>query len=67
MRLSQRLYKAGILAKVEAEQRALRVVRLQAELTKAQLAELQKSTAGMSNSMVSIDSRPLPGENETRA
>ena len=40
---AERLWKAGVLAKVEAEQRALRVVRLQAELTKAQLAELQKS------------------------
>lgn len=42
---AERLYKAGVLAKVEAEQRALRVVRLQAELTKAQLGELQKSAA----------------------
>ena len=43
---AERLWKAGVLAKVEAEQRALRVFRLQAELTKAQLAELQKSSGG---------------------
>ncbi len=42
---AERLWKAGILAKVEAEQRALRVVRLEAELAKAQLADVQKSTA----------------------
>ena len=42
---AERLYKTGVLAKVEAEQRALRVIRLQAELTKAQLAAVQKSTA----------------------
>jgi hypothetical protein len=42
---AERLYKAGVLAKVEAEQRALRVIRLQVELTKAQLAAVQKSTA----------------------
>ena len=40
---SERLWKAGVLAKVEAEQRTLRVVRLQAELANAQLAEIQKS------------------------
>ena len=42
---AERLWKAGILAKVEAEQRALRVVRLEAELAKAQLVDAQKSTA----------------------
>ena len=42
---AERLYKAGILAKLEAEQRALRVIRLQAELANAQLAAAQKSTA----------------------
>jgi hypothetical protein len=42
---AERLWKAGILAKVEAEQRALRVVRLEAELAKARLADVQKSTA----------------------
>jgi hypothetical protein len=42
---AERLYKIGALAKVDAEQRALRVVRLQSELAKAQLADVQKSTA----------------------
>ena len=41
---AERLYKAGVLAKLEAEQRALRVIRLQAELAKAQLAAVQKSS-----------------------
>jgi hypothetical protein len=50
---AERLWKVGVLAKVEAEQRALRVVRLQAELTKAQLAELQKSV-GTSDGMVEL-------------
>ena len=50
---AERLWKAGALAKVEAEQRALRVVRLQAELTKAQLAELQKS-AGTGDGIVQL-------------
>ncbi len=50
---AERLYKAGILAKVEAEQRALRVVRLQAELTKVQLVEIQKS-AGANDGMVQV-------------
>ena len=48
---AERLYKAGVLAKVEAEQRALRVIRLQAELAKAQLAAVQKS-AGTGDGMV---------------
>ena len=40
---AERLYKAGVLAKVEAEQRALRVVRLDAEFATAQLTQVQKS------------------------
>jgi len=50
---AERLWKVGALAKVEAEQRALRVVRLQAELTKARLAELQKS-AGTGDGIVQL-------------
>lgn len=54
---AERLYKAGILAKVEAEQRALRVVRLQAEFTKAQLAQLQEQVGkGGSDGMVQVQS-----------
>jgi len=47
----ERLFKIGAIAKVEAEQRALRVVRLQSELAQAQLADAQKST-GISTGMV---------------
>lgn len=54
---AERLYKAGILAKVEAEQRALRVVRLQAELAKAQLAQIQEQVGkGTSDGIVQVQS-----------
>jgi hypothetical protein len=46
------LWKAGVLAKVEVEKRALRVVRLQAELARAQLAEAQKSVVVVKDDMV---------------
>jgi hypothetical protein len=42
---AERLWKAGVLAKVEAEQRALRVVRLQAEFAEARLAQVKERTA----------------------
>ena len=42
---AQRLVKMGVLAKVEAEQRALRVVRLEAELASAQLAAAKEEAA----------------------
>ncbi len=42
---AERLYKIGVLAKVEAEQRALRVVQLQSELERARLAEAKKEAA----------------------
>jgi hypothetical protein len=38
----ERLYKSGILAKVEAEERALKVVRLEAKLAEAQLQEAKR-------------------------
>lgn len=44
----EHLYKAGIIAKVEAEERALKVVRLQASLATAQLEEA-KSKADPQN------------------
>ena len=54
---AERLYKAGILAKVEAEQRALRVVRLQADFAKAQLAQLQEQVGkGTSDGIVQVQS-----------
>ena len=55
----EHLYKIGAIAKVEAEQRALRVVRLQAELAKAQFADAQKST-GINTGMVqATDVQPV--------
>jgi hypothetical protein len=42
---AERLWKAGVLAKMEAEQRTLRVVRLVAEFSKAQLAQVQEQIA----------------------
>jgi hypothetical protein len=55
----ERLYKIGAIAKVDAEQRALRVVRLQAELARAQFADAQKST-GINTGMVqATDAQPV--------
>jgi hypothetical protein len=57
----ERLYKIGAIAKVEAEQRALRVVRLQSDLAKAQLVNAQKS-AGIATGMVqTVDVKPTSG------
>ena len=42
---ADRLYKIGALAKVEAEQRALKVVRLQSELERARLTQAKEETA----------------------
>ncbi len=40
---AEHLFRMGVLAKVEAEQRALRVVRLQADLENARLARLKQN------------------------
>jgi len=42
---ADRLFRAGIIAKVEAEQRALRVVQLEAMLAEARLEEARKAAA----------------------
>ncbi len=42
---ADRLFRAGIIAKVEAEQRALRVVQLEATLAEARLEEARKAAA----------------------
>ena len=42
---ADRLYKIGVLAKVEAEQRALKVVRLQSELERARLTQAKNEVA----------------------
>ena len=44
---SARLIKIGVLSKVEAEQRALRVVRLESELAKAQMISAQQQLASL--------------------
>jgi hypothetical protein len=46
---AERLFKIGALAKVEAEQRALRVVRLQADLENARLARAKDEIARQEN------------------
>ncbi len=42
---AERLYKIGVLAKVEVEQRALKVVRLESDLANAQLARAKTEVA----------------------
>jgi hypothetical protein len=44
---TQRLVKSGVLSKVEAEQRALRVVRLESELAKAQMISAQEQLTSL--------------------
>jgi hypothetical protein len=51
---AERLVKIGVLAKIEAEQRALRVVRLQAELANAQLAEMKRQIASQQSGAVQV-------------
>jgi hypothetical protein len=43
---AEHLFRMGVLAKVEAEQRALRVVRLQADLENARLARVKQGIGG---------------------
>lgn len=43
---AEHLFRMGVLAKVEAEQRALRVVRLQADLESARLARVKQGVSG---------------------
>jgi hypothetical protein len=47
---AEHLFKIGVLAKVEAEQRALRVVRLQADLENARLAVVKEEFASLEKS-----------------
>ncbi len=42
----ERLYKAGIIAKVEAEERVLKVIRLEASLAEARLQEAKRQAEG---------------------
>ena len=41
----ERLYKSGVIAKVEAENRSLKIIRLEAELAEAQLKLVQQTVA----------------------
>src|SRR5207248_5086144 len=50
-----RLVKGGVLSRVEAEQRALRVVRLESELAKAQMISAQQQ-------LTSLKARFLAGQ-----
>lgn len=54
---AEHLFRIGVLAKVEAEQRALRVVRLEADLENARLAHLKEDAA---KSGAVGDEKPAP-------
>jgi multidrug resistance efflux pump len=48
---AERLYKIGVLAKVEVEQRALKVVRLESDLANAQLARAKSELAAQESQL----------------
>ena len=54
----ERLYRGGIIAKVEAEDRALKVVRLEAKLAEAQLQETKRQVEAEKSSDESADAKP---------
>jgi len=53
---AERLYKIGVLAKVEVEQRALKVVRLESELANAQLARAKAELAAQESQLAAGES-----------
>lgn len=57
---AERLVTIGVLAKVEAEQRALRVLRLEAELANAQLSEMKAQIASKRNVAVEVGQSSKP-------
>jgi hypothetical protein len=58
----ERLFRSGVIAKVEAENRALEVVRLQADLAKAQL---ERATAGVASLQARLEAGEItPAELE---
>ena len=62
---AERLFKIGVLAKVEAEQRALRAVRLQSDLENARLAQAKTNALEQSqekNETPSANPAPSPDE-----
>jgi hypothetical protein len=63
---AERLFKIGAIAKVEAEQRALRVVRLQADLENARLAQAKEELAARAERKVAGETSPTnPSEVDT--
>jgi len=53
---AERLYKIGVLAKVEVEQRALKVVRLESELANAQLSRAKAELAAQESQLAAGES-----------
>lgn len=53
---AERLYKIGVLAKVEVEQRALKVVRLESDLANAQLARAKNDLAAQESQVAAGES-----------
>jgi hypothetical protein len=54
---AERLYKIGVLAKVEVEQRALKVVRLESDLVNAQLARAKAELAAQESQLAAGESK----------
>jgi hypothetical protein len=52
---AERLYKIGVLAKVEVEQRALRVVRLESDLANAQLSRAKSELAAQESRLAASE------------
>jgi hypothetical protein len=62
---AERLFKIGVLAKVEAEQRALRAVRLQSDLENARLAQAKADALAQSDEKAASQSvNPAPATDE---
>ncbi|CAN5734302.1 hypothetical protein BH20VER1_BH20VER1_27570 [soil metagenome] len=55
---ADRLFRAGIIAKVDAEERALKVVRLESALAEAQLAHAKQKAAAEDGETVQINDSP---------
>ncbi len=53
---AERLYKIGVLAKVEVEQRALKVVRIESDIANAQLARAKEEVAAQESQLAAGES-----------
>ena len=53
---AERLYKIGVLAKVEVEQRLLKIVRCESDLANARLAEAKEEVAGTESQLAAGES-----------